>query len=165
MVQREFLAPPAQFRLLEVDFLHVGRGTHDAFKLMAMIQPEGMAQLVDYLLFKADKQQVIIFREAVKPGLEARGGNNSRLTAQLRFTEDKRENGNVEVDVDHRNRFLIGEGVLIQQFCQKERRIILPAGGVKGTRQVQRTSGDDRLGPELITNLLRNAEQSIVPER
>ena len=115
-LEGQLYAPSAQLRPFQVDLLHIGGGAHDALELVAMEQTKRMSEFMDDLLFQAGKEEILGLREAIELVAEPGRGNNRSLAPELCFAEDKRENRDIQIDVDHGDRLLFRERILVQQF-------------------------------------------------
>ena len=90
-----FEACRAKFGIFQVNALDAVGRSHDAGPVEAMLQAEGVAELVDGFLFQAIVEQEAVRGKTIEFIVQATGGDESAAAIQLGFAEDESKNGDI----------------------------------------------------------------------
>ena len=93
---------------LHVNFLYIRRGAHHAFKVVAVIKTERMAELVYQFFDHARFELRVVRGQALEFVPQPHGGNDRTRTAQLRLAEDEGQHGDEQVHVYQGDEFFLG---------------------------------------------------------
>ena len=126
-----------QATLSQVNPLDGMRGRHDAAVVLAMAEIESVAQLVNGFFEQALAEQGIVAFEAIEFLAQAVSGNNGARPGHLGFSENVFQDGDVEIDVGHREPTPIPWAHQHLHAVQKFGGMILLALGMIGRSRIE----------------------------
>jgi hypothetical protein len=130
-------APVTEALFFLVKVLHISTRPHDADRVVAMDQTEGMAQLMgDHFTETLDEQLIVGF-EAIMLIPEAVEGGNPRISVQPGLAENIGEYGNIEIDPHHADHLDGIRRSLFSDHFQQSIGIILPPGRIVESTDVK----------------------------
>ena len=96
-----FPAVLAELFSLAVGIEETVRKIHNTSFILAMIQPECMAQLVNGFLGSSLIKEVLLIRQSIKPLPESGKTDEGHLTVQRSFAKDKVEARGIQVQISY----------------------------------------------------------------
>src|SRR6266545_3591496 len=135
-------APLAELPFLEIDLLDIGRGPHDALRLPAVDEAEGVPQLVDGFLFRPFDEPLFVGRGPVELGCQPVERDDRRAPRELGLAEHIGEDRNEEIDAGHSQNSGKPRARTSLELGQEEGRVVLPAGRVERALGIEPGAAD-----------------------